>query len=1056
MARRARNRPEAAEPEDDHPSGPRALRASLLPRGTKRRRAARVGIQVARDARSYGQTLRQLWAVAQDAPEPSPYLSWLAAHRATDAELTAQRTQLRATPAVSFRIVIDASTAMTAVRGDALTATFAALGEQTVSAWTAVVVGAGLPLAESTANRITTAPSTTDAVTNDEISWAFASKTDATAPEKRSGADDREPAPSVPDGAGIELVLFLEAGDLLEPDALYHLAMRIVDDPTLAALTWDDDVLTRDDGQDERFDDPRFRAHWSPEALLGRDPIGRSFAVRRPLLEALPNRAAGPPAPDDAHGDGRWWDLAARLDLDPARVGHVPRVLLHLHRRPQVRADVATTIVRDHLGRLGRPARVAPDGRCIRVTWDLDPAPHVSILIPTRHNRALLGPCLTALARTQYPSFEVVVIDNGERTPDNEAWYERERRRLHLDLQVHWWSEPFNYSAVNNEAARRATGDVLVFLNDDTEARDPQWLEELVGWAVQPDIGVVGMHLVRPDGTLQHAGVVLGMGGYADHVFEGMRPDSDTLFGPTRSYRNFLAVTAACAAITRERFDALGGFDERFVLCGSDVKLGLDAVLRGWRNVCTPFATVVHNESATRSTFVPEEDFFTSWWPYQRWLRAGDPHFSPNLSLHSREPALRTLDEESPLVRVGGIINRPLAPKLGATQWREEDHARWLVARCNVDDGVIADVAALHQANAGVIDVGDVAWWMPDLESPFYGGIHTALRIADLLARAHGVTNHFVLAADPNERFVRSAIAAAFPRLADAPITFIDDPTTVGRAPEVDVAIATLWETAYLMARAPGARRKAYLIQDYEPGFYPAGTKAALAEESYRFGLYGIANTHHMGELYRTRFGGTAHSFAPAVDRALLNADGRRPLDHDDGEPVTIFVYARPGHPRNCWELALPALREVKARLGNDVRIVTAGSWATPDDLGGGIEHLGFLDVHEYAALYRTCDVGLTLQVSEHPSYLPLELMACGVPIVAFDHRAADWLLRDGENSIRTRRTKDSLIAGLLQLATDPALRVRLGAQAARDIDEHHSHWDQALSGIYPFLCDPH
>ena len=298
-------------------------------------------------------------------------------------------------------------------------------------------------------------------------------------------------------------------------------------------------------------------------------------------------------------------------------------------------------------------------------------------------------------------------------------------------------------------------------------------------------------------------------------------------------------------------------------------------------------------------------------------------------------------------------------------------------------------------------------------------------------------------------------IAVAFPRLADAPIPFIDDPAEVGRAPEADVAIATLWETAYLMARAPHARRKAYLIQDYEPGFYPAGTKAALAEESYRFGLYGIANTHHMGALYRSRFGGTVHSFAPAVDRTLLNAAGRRPLDHDDGEPVTVFVYARPGHPRNCWELAEPALLEVKARLGNRVRIVTAGSWATPDDLGEGIEHLGFLDVHEYSELYRTTDVALTLQVSEHPSYLPLELMACGVPIVAFDHGAADWLLRHDENSIRTRRTKDALVAGLLELATDPPLRVRLGAQAARDIDERHSNWDAALAGIYPFLRDP-
>jgi GT2 family glycosyltransferase len=170
---------------------------------------------------------------------------------------------------------------------------------------------------------------------------------------------------------------------------------------------------------------------------------------------------------------------------------------------------------------------------------------------------------------------------------------------------VHWWTEPFNFSAVNNAAARAARGEVLVLLNDDTEALEPSWLHELVGWAVQPGIGLVGCHLTAIDGTLQHAGVVVGLGGFADHVFEGLAPDAHTLCGPVRTYRNLLAVTGACAAIRRSVFDELGGLDERFVLCGSDVKLGLDVVASGRRVVCTPFAGVAHKESATRGTAVP-------------------------------------------------------------------------------------------------------------------------------------------------------------------------------------------------------------------------------------------------------------------------------------------------------------------------------------------------------------------------------------------------------------------------------------------------------------------
>ena len=330
------------------------------------------------------------------------------------------------------------------------------------------------------------------------------------------------------------------------------------------------------------------------------------------------------------------------------------------------------------------------------------------------------------------------------------------------------------------------------------------------------------------------------------------------------------------------------------------------------------------------------------------------------------------------------------------------------------------------------------------------------MRLADFLARRHGVTNSFVVAADENELFVRSAIAAAFPALAQTTITFIDDPADLHRAPAVDVAIATLWETAYLVARSPNALRKAYLVQDYEPGFYPAGTKAALAEESYRLGLYGIANTEPVLNQLKTRSDTPAIAFKPTVDRTVFHPNDRRRVDHPirAGQPITVFVYARPGHPRNCWELAAPALAEVKRRFGNDIHIVTAGSWATPDDLGGGIEHLGFLDYESTGDLYRRCDLGLTLQVSEHPSYLPIELLACGVPVVAFDHPGGDWLLRHDHNSIRCRRTLDGLVEALTELITNDTLRGRLGAQGAKDIEAFGS-WDDAFAGVYPFLTDP-
>ena len=137
------------------------------------------------------------------------------------------------------------------------------------------------------------------------------------------------------------------------------------------------------------------------------------------------------------------------------------------------------------------------------------------------------------------------------------------------------------------------------------------------------------------------------------------------------------------------------------------------------------------------------------------------------------------------------------------------------------------------------------------------------------------------------------------------------------------------------------------------------------------------------------------------------------------------------------------------------MRIVTAGSWANPDDLGSGITHLGLLDYAQTGELYRTCDVGVALTVSEHPSYLPLELMACGVPVVAFDNPAGDWILHHEVNSLRARRTVDGLADAIGALAADGSLRAKLSAGALDTIASGFSNWDAALGDIHNYLCDP-
>jgi glycosyltransferase involved in cell wall biosynthesis len=505
-------------------------------------------------------------------------------------------------------------------------------------------------------------------------------------------------------------------------------------------------------------------------------------------------------------------------------------------------------------------------------------------------------------------------------------------------------------------------------------------------------------------------------------------------------------------AVRRAVFDEIGGLDERFELCGSDVAFGLDSVLRGYRNVCSPFGTVRHLEAATRGTTVPPWDFFMSYWRYNAWLFGGDPYYSPNLSLGSRVPQLRGSGEPTPQERVSGPLGRTFSV---FRQSSDADESRQLANMARALPVDVQAVELLHRSNAEPFHVKTINWFVPEVDSPFYGGINTALRIADHLARAHGVKNQFIVWGQDNEYFARSALAAAFPALRDSEVAFYAEPTReqLKEMPYADVSIATLWLTAYAVAHFAHTRRKFYLIQDFEPMFYPAGTLYALTEETYKLGLYGICNTTNLLDIYRQDYGGKGISFMPAVDRLVFNAEGR--VDPSINDPVTVFVYGRPGHWRNCWEMAALALEELKQRLGDRIRIVTAGAWAEGSGSDMEVKRLGLLDYRATGQLYRQCDVGLALTVSKHPSYLPLELMACGVPLVAFDNPWGHWILRDEENSLLSKRTVDSLVDRLEKLCTDRDLRQRMAKQALHDIEQSHADWPRALSGIYPYLCDP-
>lgn len=833
------------------------------------------------------------------------------------------------------------------------------------------------------------------------------------------------------------LIVVLEPGDTIEREMAVRVADAVWSNPSLHAVTWEDDL--RDAPDDRRF---RFRPlTWSPELLMSVDITGRAVA----FLAGQVREAGGW---NDASADP-WWDLLLRLDPQPDRVKHLPEVLMEVSDRRDVAVEAMLPALNDTLAGRGWPATAVASRHGVRIEWQLQQWPRVTVVVPTRHNRPLLTNLLETLRSTDYPNWELRIVDNGGRTDERDLWYSEQLDGL--DAEVAWWDEPFNYGTVNNFGVQSGDGEVIVLLNDDTEV-PPRWLYELAGWATMPEIGTVGVQLIEGRGLIQHGGVVVGMSGMADHLFAGLPPHSTTLFGSTDWYRDTSANTAACVALRRELWDRIGGLDERFVLLGSDVVLGLDAGAAGHRNVVTPAISVRHLESVTRGTDVPVQDMFASYWRYDRLLRVGDPYFTPCLSLESPELKLRPRSEPSPLERVGPVLGRSFGV---FRQSASVDEASMLADMCRLGEDRIQAFAQRRAAVTGARDVRTVNWFLPDIENPFYGGIATALRIADHLRIHHGVENRFIVWSSPNEAWFRSAIDASFPGLSNSPIYFLDGSlgAKLDELPSCDVAVATQWPTAYVVAAFERAERGFYLVQDFEPMFHPAGTMYALAEESYRLGLYGLCNTVSMGRFYAEDYGGSATHFVPAVDDRVFHARNRPDRDPDD--PVTVFLYARPGHWRNCWEMVSLALDELKATYGSRLRIVTAGSWARPDDIGRGIDHLGLLDYRSTGELYRSADIGISLTVSPHPSYLPLELMACGAAVVAFDLPPGYWILHGEENCLLSRRTVPGLVEQVSRLIDDPELRARIQDAGLATIAKQHSDWDAALSRVYHAMCDP-
>ena len=440
-----------------------------------------------------------------------------------------------------------------------------------------------------------------------------------------------------------EFVALLDHDDELSPDALYFLAERLNKNPHADILYTDQDKIS---DHDQSRSEPFFKPDWSPEYFRGVMYFGHLLAVRRSLLMAIRKGGSGggaagvePKGPSDTAFNGvQDFEMALRLVEVTNRIEHIPRICYHWRTTPGSVANhtaakpdlgrLQVLAVQQHLDRLAIPATAQAGNEHHRVRLvprTLADPPLISILICTKDAPEFISRCLESIfQKTSYGPFEVLVADNNTTDPAALKVLERHPiRRFSMP-------EKFHFAAFNNRLAREARGEFLLFLNNDTEVLDAAWLNHLLLYARQPDAGAVGPVLLFPDNSVQHAGVILGPRGTADHVMRNFPAASDGYFGSLAVTRDVTAVTAACLMVAKSRFNAAGGFNELFRNHYEDVDLNLRLRQSGLRNICVAGTRLIHHESKTRKANYDYNDRILLLDYWEDLIDKGDPFYNAN------------------------------------------------------------------------------------------------------------------------------------------------------------------------------------------------------------------------------------------------------------------------------------------------------------------------------------------------------------------------------------------------------------------------------------------
>lgn len=725
----------------------------------------------------------------------------------------------------------------------------------------------------------------------------------------------------------------------------------------------------------------------------------------------------------------------------------------------------------------------------------------ISVIVPFRDKSDLTNDCLATLNQTLAPEerarVELILVNNRSSADEMAKLVVPEAMRsIVVDADIE-----FNFQKLINLGAAKATGEFLLLLNNDIVFTDRSKgiLSRLAAAAAAPDVGAVGPLLYYPDGTLQHCGVVVGMHHYADHLYRGWTEAQAKAF-PFTSFdadRYVSAVTAAFLMVEAKKYREIHGMDERFIVCGGDVDLCLRLSYAGYRSLYLGSTSAVHLESKSRSADkIPENDFMQSRRSYGEFLgRHGgrDPYYPEGLTLFPVVPGSAV--ENTPV-----SLKARLKRRLKRDLMRFRDWSRAFRARLQTEEleEIIAkklvklrrkilkgDLSRLMQPYRD--PEGHRIWLMAPIkshrESPLapklrlnvmlphyddhgvFAGLQTATTLGARLALTHPdcevryVFVNGIGKLDALKRDLRKMIGDEdVERLKVSAVEVRGGSGESLNVHESDFFLATAWWTCYQIDSILQGRDKFfYLIQDFECGFYQWSDVYAYSLASYSMDYIPIFNTTILRD-YFVRHGlvsearvATGTSFKPAVNRQLYNHPRRQ---KSPGEKKRLFFYGRENITRNLFPIGVLAINEAINRgiiNPEEWEFRSAGQWHPPVRFtkGGELHSAGKMSLDDYAKFLSETDIGLSLMLSPHPSYPPLEIATAGALTVTntFENKNISTL---GPNIISRPPTVEGIVDGLAE-----AVR-RVGSDAPTGPVQLDlpSSWDVALEGAVKTIYD--